>query len=181
MTDEELVRVAVVDPSSQSSRDAAAELLGRYQEAVYVRALRYVRDPDRAMDMAQDVLLAAYQKMGTFQGRSRFSAWLFTITRNRCLNEVKRDGFFDKGEFDPEWVASRDGGPDAQFEEREDEERLLELIQATLDPIEQKTVWLRCEEGMSVDEITRLLEIDTRSGARGVLQTARRKLKKAMS
>ena len=178
--DEELLEIARNRPGSPAARDAAAELLGRYQRAVYVRALRYVKDPDRAMDMTQDVLLSAYENLGSFEGRSRFASWLFSIARNRCLNEVRRIGLLSDDGFDPDWVPDRGPGVDEQIEQAEDERRLLDLIGRTLDPMEQQAIWLRCRERLSIDEITRLLGLDGRTGARGLLQTARRKLKRAL-
>jgi hypothetical protein len=41
-------------------------------------------------------------------------------------------------------------------------------------------VWLRYSERLPVDEITLLLDLDQKSGARAVLQRARRKLKAAL-
>src|SRR5262249_62396725 len=86
--DDVLVRRAVEDPGGPAGRAAACELLGRYQGRVYLWCYRYVRDHDRALDLAQDALLSAYRALATFQGRSRFSSWLFAIARNRCLTAV---------------------------------------------------------------------------------------------
>jgi hypothetical protein len=46
-----------------------------------------------------------------------------------------------------------------------------------LNPVEQRAFYLRCFERMPVDTITRLLAIEGATGARGVLQSARRKLR----
>jgi len=46
--------------------------------------------------------------------------------------------------------------------------------------MEQKAIWLRCFERLPIDEITGMLGIEAKSGARGMLQTARRKLKAAL-
>jgi len=181
MSEDKLVRIACAGPGSPKSREAAAELLGRYQEAVFLKAYGYVKDRDRAMDIAQDVLLAAYQKIGTYKAKSRFSAWLFAITRNRCLNEMKRVGFLEDSGLDPDWTPDGNPGPDIIVEQLDSEDRFFQLIRETLDPVEQRAVWLRYHECVPVDEITRLMGIQPSSGARGVLQTARRKLKKAIS
>jgi DNA-directed RNA polymerase specialized sigma24 family protein len=70
-------------------------------------------------------------------------------------------------------------GPERRMEEREDQERLIELMRDVLDPIEQEALWLRYGENASVDDITRSLDLKTVSGARGLMQTARRKLRAA--
>ena len=178
--DDELVRLATSGRDTPAGRRAATELLARYRRPVYIWCYRYAGDHDRALDLSQDVLLSAWQKLETFAGRSKFSSWLFSITRNRCLNEVRRVNLFGGGEPDYERVVDTRANPGRELEEREDEARLKELIAATLEPIEQKAIWLRCFERLPVDEVTRLLKIESVSGARGVLQTARRKLRAAM-
>ena len=96
------------------------------------------------------------------------------------MNEVRRIDLLHDECPDPENISGRETGPDRQLEERESEERILRLVKATLDPLEQKAIWLRCFERMPVDDITQLLGIEAKSGARGMLQTARRKLKAVM-
>jgi len=179
-TDEELVALAMEGRSSGDGSPAAAELFGRYRKTVYICCFRYVNDHERALDLSQDVFMRAWQGMELFAGRSKFSSWLFAITRNRCINEVRRvDLLHDEGP-DPEHIPGRGPWPDKELEEREGEEKVLRLVRETLDPMEQKAIWLRCFERLPIDEITRLLGIEAKSGARGMLQTARRKLKAAI-
>ena len=54
---------------------------------------------------------------------------------------------------------------------------LLRILTDTLTPQEQEAIWLRWFERMPVDDITCALGLDTASGARGLLQAARRKLR----
>jgi DNA-directed RNA polymerase specialized sigma24 family protein len=77
-------------------------------------------------------------------------------------------------------VADRRPTPDRELEERLDEAALLDLIAGHLTQQEQDALWLRCMERMSVEEITRLLDIQEQSGARAVLQRARRRLRAAL-
>jgi len=179
-TDEELVRTAQGDPRSPIGKAAATELLGRYDKAVYLWCFRYFKEHERALDLAQDVLINAYRGLGSFAGKSKFSSWLFSIARNRCLNEVQRVSLLIDEEADLETIPSGEKNPDIDLEEEEDRDRLLGLIRETLEPEEQKAIWLRCFERVPVDEITRLLGIEASTGARGVLQRARRKLRTAL-
>jgi RNA polymerase sigma factor (sigma-70 family) len=179
-TDKELVRIAQSSRESDAGRSAAAELLGRFQRAVYLWCYRYVKDHERALDMSQEVLLRAWQSLDSFSGRSKFSSWLFVITRNRCLNEMHRVSLFEEGEPDISAVRAPDPDPARRLEEDEDEERIYTLIRAALEPEEQRAIWLRCFERMPVDEITRVLGIESVSGARGLLQKARRKLRNVL-
>jgi RNA polymerase sigma-70 factor (ECF subfamily) len=178
VSDDDLLDLARARAGEPAGRSAAGELLRRYRQPVYVWCHRYVKDHERALDMAQDVLLQAYERLDQFEGRSAFSSWLFVIARNRCLNEMRRDLWRDDADLDLL--------PDerVRFDEALDEalrgERLLALVGAVLDPVERKAVWLRYTERMPIEAITTVLGLDGKSGARGLLQRARRKLRAAI-
>ena len=179
--DLDLLGQAVADPNSPAGRGAASELLGRYRKRVYVWCLRYTHDHDQALDLAQEVLISAYRNLDSFGGRSQFGSWVFSIARNRCLSELRRPALLVDEGVDPDERVSTADNPDQELENRLAEEELLELIRRVLDPEEQQAIWLRCFEKMPVDEITKVLAITEASGARGVLQRARRKLKAAIA
>jgi RNA polymerase sigma-70 factor (ECF subfamily) len=129
------------------------------------------------MDLAQDVLLSAYKALLSFKGNARFSSWLFAIARNRSLNALKAVYLFQDDGVDPMDLPGPEEQPDRLIEYEEQEQELKELIKRELDPLQQEVLWLRCFERVPVEEITRLLGITASSGARGVLQSARRKLR----
>ena len=179
--DLKLLVIALEHPDSDASRHAASALLDRYRDRVYIWCLRYTRDHDQALDMAQEVLISAYRNLDSFSGRSQFGSWIFSITRNKCLSELRRPSLLVDEDADPDDRATGSVAPDQALEDRLAEEELLELIQRCLDPVEQQALWLRCFEKMPVDEITKVLAITEASGARGVLQRARRKLRAALA
>ena len=178
--DESLLRQALQDPEGNKGRRAASVLLSRYQRQVYAWCFRYVQDHERALEMAQEVLARAYVKLGLFSGRSKFGTWLFAVTRSYCLNEVERPRLLVGSPEDPDCLSSDRPDPERVLLERLDEEAVLELIEKHLDPVEQKALWLRSFERMPVETITRVLRIENPSGARAVLQRARRKLRTAL-
>lgn len=178
--DDELVRLAKTGRDTTPGRRAATELLGRYRRPVYVWCFRYVGEHEHALDLSQDVLMQAWQSLASFEGRSKFSSWLFAIARNRCLNEMRRVRLFEDDEPDFERVDGGSSNPAREFEEREDEEALIGLIRRALEPLERKALWLRCFERLPVNEITQILQLESATGARGLLQKARRKLKAAI-
>jgi len=178
--DEDLLRDALANPGSGPSRHAASELLGRYRQQVYQWCFRYAGNHETAMDMAQDAMIRAYEKLDTFEGRARFSSWLFAVTRSTCLNTVARVRFEQDHEFDMESVTANAESPDTIAEAVEDRDRMLGVIRNALDDEEQEAVILRYFEQMTPDEITRIMGLTSKSGARGLLQRARRKLREAL-
>ena len=142
--------------------------------------MRHVRDQDLALDLAQDILLAAYRNLASYRGQAPFAGWLWAIARNRCLNELRRPNLLGDDDVDLESIPATDGRPDELLEDRLAEEALLALIRESLEPLEQQALRLRCFERMPVDAITRALGIREATGARTVLQRARRKLRTAL-
>lgn len=66
-------------------------LVRRYQNAVLCMANNLIRDRHEAEDLGQDVFLAAYQNLHRYEpDRCKFSTWLLTIARNKCLNMMKK-------------------------------------------------------------------------------------------
>lgn len=73
--------------------DAAFEaLLSRYQERVYRLTMSMTRNREDAEEVLQDVFLAVYRKIESFESRSTFSTWLYRITVNAALMKLRSRG-----------------------------------------------------------------------------------------
>lgn len=179
-TDEQLVERAVRAADSPGGRAAASELFSRHQRRIYLWCYRYLRDHERALELAQETMFSAYRSLGSFQGRSRFTSWLFVIARNRCLNAVTAPSLLRDDSTEPDDIAVREADPARRYEEQQDEDRLRELLVAHLEEDEREALWLRCFERMPVDQIGEVMRLDNVSGARALLQRARRKLRAAL-
>jgi len=179
-SDEDLIRRYLADREGADGQAACSELLERHQRSVYLWCMRYTRDHERAVELAQEVLVRAYRALPSFAGRSRFSSWLFSIVRNRCITEATRARLdVDRGaELDELPSALPD--PQTVLEDEQAARRVRDLLHAHLDETERTALWMSIEERLPVDEITRLLGLDNATGARGLLQRARRKLRAAM-
>jgi RNA polymerase sigma-70 factor (ECF subfamily) len=180
ISDEELARHAQASLRHEEGRKAAAELLGRYQKRIGALCYYYLGDREGARDLAQDVLMRAYQSLSSFRGRSRFSSWIYAIARNRCRSELRRAAPSIADDVDPDDLCSPGVDPVEDLVRRLDEEALLTLIHAQLSKEEQTAIWLRCVEKVPIASLTVLLDLEQASGARGLLQRARRKLRAAL-
>ncbi len=179
VTDDQLLDYFLADPRGQRGREAVEDLLGRYHGRVFQWCRGYVRDPDDALDLAQEAMINAYKGLDGFDRRARFSSWLFAITRNVCLTAVRRQPRPTKPLDQIPEPRSRVANADEDLQRRQEEEALRLLLDSKLTPLEEEAFWLRVVEKMSVDQITRVLHLDNASGARSVLQNARRKLRRA--
>jgi RNA polymerase sigma-70 factor (ECF subfamily) len=84
--DDELVIVRVV----AGQKDLFRCLVKRHERAVYGMGMSFFHNVDDAADFAQDVFLKAYRNLAYFEGRSRFSTWLYKIAYNTAVNNVTR-------------------------------------------------------------------------------------------
>ncbi len=69
---------------------AFEKLVRSYTPAVYAHAYRFFGDVTSAEDASQEVWIKVLRSIESFDGRSSFSTWLFRVTRNVCLDLVRR-------------------------------------------------------------------------------------------
>jgi len=55
-------------------------------------AFRLLRDRDRMDDALQEAYIKAYRALPAYDGRSRLGTWLYRITYNVCIDELRRSG-----------------------------------------------------------------------------------------
>ena len=71
--------------------DSFRLLVQRYHKPIISMINHIINDSHASEDVAQDVFLAAYKKLASFDpARSNFSTWLFTIARNKSLNALRK-------------------------------------------------------------------------------------------
>ena len=75
----------------QGSREAFAQLVRLHHELVRSFLCRHVSHADVADDLAQEVFLVAFRRMGEFRGDARFSTWLLGISRKLALEYLRRE------------------------------------------------------------------------------------------
>jgi RNA polymerase sigma-70 factor (ECF subfamily) len=164
----------------RESNTAALELFGRHQQRIYRWCYGFVREPEMARDLAQDVFLNAWRALDSYRANAPWVCWLYSITRHRCLSALRPRMLSRATEIEPDSLIASQPSPADACASRDWMERAANLIERTLEAHECEAMRMRCEERLPVEEITARLAIDSASGARGVLQTARRKLRAAM-
>src|SRR6202022_3031894 len=85
--DRRLVRAA-----QKGDEQAFRQLVVRYQRRVYQLALGMTKDPDDAMDIAQETFVRVHRYLPTFKGDSSFFTWTYRIATNLSLDAVRRRG-----------------------------------------------------------------------------------------
>jgi len=83
--DLELARAAAA-----GDRRALDALLQRHADLVHRVCRRVTADPDDALDATQEALLAVARRIGSYDGRSQFTTWLYRVATNAALDELRR-------------------------------------------------------------------------------------------
>jgi RNA polymerase sigma-70 factor, ECF subfamily len=82
--DDEIIRKA-----QHGDVNAFARIVRTYETPVFNHVLRIVGDRALAEDLAQEVFVRVYQNLPRFSFRSRFTTWLFQVTVNRAVDEMR--------------------------------------------------------------------------------------------
>lgn len=90
MTNHAEIATRLVERAKRGDRAAFDELVKRYRERIVALALHLSGSAGEAEDIAQEVFLKAYLKLGEFEGRSHFFTWIYRMAVNRALN-ARRD------------------------------------------------------------------------------------------
>ena len=161
-SDWELVQRAQV-----GDRDAFRELVERYQGKVAALAVGMLRNQEDALDVVQEAFTRAYQGLDRFKGDASFYTWVYRIAVNLCIDHQRRETKFpqvpleagERGEA-PLDVVPGGGRQNEPFERARDAEiaRRIERAIAELTPEHQAVILLREVEGLSYEEISRVLD-----------------------
>ncbi len=171
MTTEEQMIQEVLDGKTESFR----WIIERYQRPVLQMISNFIGDRHAAEDVAQEVFMAAYQKLSSFDPMlCRFSTWLFTITRNKSINYLRKKRTIS---VDSKMIESAVNSRDL-LEERE----FFQQMDVALNrlPKGQKRAFVLAEfENLPYDQIAQI-ECVSIGTVKSRIHRAKKKLRKAL-
>ncbi len=85
-----LAEAELIGTAAGGDHAAFTELVRRYEETVYRFSLKLCRDPAKAEEVLQDTFINVFRKLRSFDGKSKFSTWLYTIVTNNCLMKRRK-------------------------------------------------------------------------------------------
>jgi RNA polymerase sigma-70 factor (ECF subfamily) len=156
----------LVERVQQGDKSAFDILVGKYQHKIIKLVGRYVRDPDEAMDVAQEAFIKAYRALGSFRGDSAFYTWLYRIAINTAKNYLaaarRRPEDFNMDLQDPEQYElhgrlSSVDTPEGNVLSEEIRQTVNAAIEALPEDL-RTAIILREMEGMSYEEIATTME-----------------------
>ena len=190
------VSASPVDPPDEvlvvrfqgGDRSAFALLVRRHQSGLYNFALRNLRERTAAEDVVQEAFVRVAQSAADFKADARFSTWVYTIVRNLCIDQLRKNALRRHPSLDEQARKSDEGdGPTlgeqtadragrADIERSVDGGRMKERILAAIDalPDDQREVYLMREMSnlrfKEIAEITGVPENTVKSRMRYALE-----------
>ncbi len=160
----------LIERSKNGDVSAFETLIEAYQKKVFNLAYRIIGNYDDASDLAQEAFIRIFKSISGFKGQSLFSTWVYRITTNVCLDEIRKrknkhiqsldeDIQTDDGEMQRQ-IVSDDPLPD-ELAEREE---LRAAINDSLRQLKEEyriIITLRDIRGMSYEEIAKILDCPT--------------------
>ncbi|MGI6241960.1 MAG: RNA polymerase sigma factor [Prevotella sp.] len=150
----------LADPKQQ--RKAFSMVVEQYSERLYWKIRRMVLSHDDANDVLQNTFIKAWNKLSSFQNKSKFSTWLYRIAINEALDFLRHQKLVYQVSADEEESVSAKLMADDYFDGDRAEAMLQEAI-ATLPEVQRMVFNLRYFDEMKYSEISKLL--DTSEGA----------------
>ena len=151
-------------------------LCRKFQERLYWHIRRIVLSHEDADDLLQETFLQSWQKIDSFEGRSRLSTWLIRIATNKCIDFLnKKRRFFFIPLIDVEKSLEEMLEADPYFDGDEAEKKFQKAI-LTL-PEKQRLVFhMRYYEELKFSEIAAIMSL-SEGGVKSNYHIAQKKLK----
>ena len=93
----------------RGDRTAFIALVQRHQTPLYNFAFRQLRVPSAAEDVVQEAFIRVVQNAADFKHEARFTTWVYTITRNLCIDQMRKRALRKHASLDDARGADSDG------------------------------------------------------------------------
>lgn len=149
-------------------------IVEQYQDIVFSIALKVLKNREDAEEMAQESFIKAYKSLHTFKGNAKFSTWLYRITYNNCISEVRKRKIHFATTDD---IEIKDETSEMNLDGIPEENRAQAIKKAMnkLPEEEYTLILLYYFEEQSIDEISRITKLSV-SNTKVKLYRARKKL-----
>ena len=150
----------VVRQVLRGRQEAFSLLVERYQKPIFNFIYRFYGNYELAQELTQETFLRCYQFLKSYDPERKFSTWLYTVAKNLCIDELKKQRAAREVPLedvlpaidarDVEGAVERNA--QVQCIRREEDFKLLEALQE-LPPAARTVLLLHYFQGLSYQEI----------------------------
>lgn len=162
-----LHNTGLIQRAKNGDSEAFGELIASHERLVYNIALRTVKNPEDARDISQEAFIKAYKNIKKFDEKSAFSTWIYKITVNTAIDEMRKrkgketvsaDLELDLGEGSVAMqLIDGDGTPEEEAMRQETRRDILSAINM-LSEEHRRVVALRDLNGLSYSDIAEITD-----------------------
>ena len=165
-----------IDRIRAGDKQAYTWVVDTFKDMVYTICLRMLVSEEDAKEAAQDVFVKVYRSIHSFQGKSKFSTWLYRITYNHCISVIrKKVKVIDLVDELPEQTVDEDDINGLNKLTAEERSRYLQAAIESLPETDAVVVTLFYYEELSLEEIAGITGL-TSSNIRIKLHRSRKKM-----
>ncbi len=173
-SDEELLQQF----KNSGSQDVLARLYLRHTDVVYGTCLKYLKDAESSKDAVMNIYQEILRKLPVHQV-DNFKSWLYVVTKNHCLMQLRSEKKMFTVEFQPEIMQSEDFSHLDDVLEREQDFKKLEKCLDILQADQKSVIGLFYLQNKCYNEIVEQTGLDWNK-VRSLIQNGRRNLKTCM-
>jgi RNA polymerase sigma-70 factor (ECF subfamily) len=173
---------------AKGEENAFEILVNRHQTSILNLIYRFIGDRTQAKDLAQEVFLRVWQSARSYEPKAKFTTWIYRITANLCLNELKsarRRKLFQFLRFGGDQENTIEGAlvdaspsPEDLLLSREQSRRISDALQS-LPENQRMALILKRYDDLSYEEIARILNCSV-SAIESLLVRAKRSLQEKL-
>ena len=154
---------ALIQQCLNGDEAAWQTIVRTHRRKVFNIAYKFVGNVDEAEDLSQEVFIKVFRSLGTFDRRANFQTWLYSVTRNLCIDHYRalrkeREAMNRDLDIDVLAPASHDRNPH-QLLESQDQAALLRRALDRLPEALRTAVVLRDLQELSYEDIARTLDL----------------------
>ena len=144
--------------------EAFNRLMETHERQIYALSLRMMGNSEDAKDCMQEAMIRIYRSIASFKGESAFSTWIYRITTNTCLDELRRrknragtslDSLLDDG-----WSPADPSEAPEESVLRHERQNALKNAIVSLPADMRAVIVMRDVEGHSYEEIADILDVN---------------------
>ncbi|MGO4542493.1 RNA polymerase sigma factor [Paenibacillus sp. 2TAB19] len=151
-------------------------LMTQYGDDVWRYAYAITKNHEQSKDIAQEVFIKVHLKLSTFRGQSSFKTWLFSITRNIALNELRSSYFRRMLLFENVRSTQTTQSAEVTYMGNQAAADLREIIMSLSRKLREVLI-LNLEHDLTIQEMAGLLEI-SEGTVKSRLNRARKEVQK---
>ncbi len=170
-----IVADEVVGRARSGDQNAFRTLVEAYSRDVFRLAFRITRNEQDAEDTVQETFIRAYQKLDGFEARANFGTWLYRITANSAIDQLRRKKRHEDRSVPLDEVTAGGVGPGQERAVfgRQVRER-VESALVSLSELERAAFVLRHFEELSLAEIGATLDITVSATKQAIFRAVRK-------